>query len=165
MAERGAFLRGEGNLFLAEKRFPSPLKLPPSFQKPLIYCFAPQGNPCSGTYGARKNQGKMPQGTAILSVKSRPGKCPSGGDAGRAETRPLHPRKKRTFPSIWPPGDIWSAFLFPQAKSKPSASSYGPVTSGHARQCHTIKKRLPLRAAFNKRVFGEEGVPPSLYLS
>ncbi|SFV73673.1 hypothetical protein DESPIGER_1844 [Desulfovibrio piger] len=40
------FSRGEGNLFLAEKRFPSPLKLPPSFQKPLICCFAPQGNPC-----------------------------------------------------------------------------------------------------------------------
>ena len=95
------FLRGEGNLFLAEKRFPSPLKLPPSFQKPLICCFAPQGNPCSGTYGARKNQGKMPQGTAILSVKSRPGKCPSGGDAGRAETRPcIHEKRKRGPPGM-----------------------------------------------------------------
>ena len=154
MAERGAFLRGEGNLFLAEKRFPSPLKLPPSFQKPLICCFAPQGNPCSGTYSAPKNQGKMPQGTTILSVKPRPGKCPSEGEAGKGGT--CSPPKKE---SVFYRQDSRPAYVVRPGilndQHFPFAGGYGPVPS--YLMSATIKKRLPLRAASDERVWEKEG--------
>lgn len=141
------------------KRGASFLKVPPSFQKPLICCFAPQGNPCSGTYSAPKNQGKMPQGTTILSVKPRPGKCPSEGEAGKTDIRPCIREKRRPVspthhdrpacgacPDLPPPHD----------KGRPSASSLMPSGLRPA----TIKKRPPLRAASDERVWEKAGGPP-----
>ena len=149
---KGAFFEGKGT-FSWRKKGSLPPSNSPSFQKPLICCFAPQGNPAYRTHRARKKQGEMPQGTTILSVKPRPGKYPPKRRPGGRIPAPASTKKRKRGPPGMAADNACSAFLFPQAKKgKPSASAYGPVTSGHARQCHTIKRdclcRQPLMNVF-----------------
>ncbi len=155
MAERGAFFEGGREPFPGGKKVPFPPQTPPILPKTAHMLFCPTGQSLpTGRTAPEKKQGEMPQGTTILSVKPRPGKYPPKGEAGGRIPAPASTKKESVVHPAWPPGNACSAFLFPQAKKgKPSASAYGPVTSGHARQCHTIKKRLPLQAASDERFF------------
>ena len=142
MAERGAFFEGGREPFPGGKKVPFPPQTPPILPKTAHMLFCPTGQSLpTGRTAPEKKQGEMPQGTTILSVKPRPGKYPSKGEAGRdGDPPPASTKKESVVHPAWPPGNACSAFLFPQAKKgKPSASAYGPVTSGHARQCHTIR--------------------------
>ena len=164
MVERGDFFEGGREPFPGGKKVPFPLKLPPSFQKPLICCFAPQGNPYSGTYSARKKSGKNAAGNDYF-VSKAPARQVSVRRGGREDGYPpLHPRKERAcFPAHHdrPACGACPDLPPPHDKGRPSASSLLPSGLRPA----TLKKRPSLRAASDERVLGKEGATPNLYLS
>ncbi len=158
MAERGAFFEGGREPFPGGKKVPFPPQTPPILPKTAHMLFYPTGQSLLRDAPRPKKSGKMPQGTVILSVKSRPGKCPSGGEAGRAETRPcIREKRRHIFPSHHgrPACDACPDPLPPQDKGRPSTGGSVSCLREYARQ---QKKRLPFRAASDERVLGKEGV-------
>lgn len=154
MVERGAFFEGGREPFPGGKKVPFPPQSPPSFQKPLICCFAPQGNPCSGTYSARKKSGKNAAGNDYF-VSKAPARQVSVRRGGREGRYLLPPKKESVFyrQDSRPAYDVRPGVLNDQ--HFPFAGGYGPVSS--YLMSATIKKRLPLRTASDERVLEKEG--------
>ena len=177
MAERGAFFEGGGGPFPGGKKVPR--NLPPSFQKPLICCFAPQGNPRLRDAQRPQKSGKNAAGNGYFVSKVPARQVPlrkgrrEGGDPPLAS-----PKKESVFACfIMPPGNACSDSLLLKDKSQPSAGGFLPMSSGHARQQQ--KRGCPCGQPLMNGFWGRRGsgggnpfLPlakglssPSLYLS